>query len=79
MIVSKLASRRTPGSDLARVDALTPGQLNGMVPVSDMARRLAARQLLDMRVHLDSQGELHELRESRFPEWDDPDLGRGPA
>ncbi len=38
--------------------------------LTDMARRLAARQLLDMQGKFDWQGELHEVREPRFPDWD---------
>lgn len=38
--------------------------------LTDLARRLAARQSLDMQGQFDWQGELHEVREPRLPGWD---------
>ena len=38
--------------------------------LADLARRLAARQLLEMRGKVALDGDLDGQRRSRFPEWD---------
>ncbi len=39
--------------------------------LADLARRLAARKLLEMRGKLALDGNLDAQRRSRFPEWDE--------
>ena len=38
--------------------------------LTELARRLAARKLLEMRGKLKWQGDLDKMRRSRFPDWD---------
>lgn len=46
--------------------------------LTDLARRLAARRLLEMRGAFEWQGDLNEVREPRFPGWDQqPKPGEG--